>query len=556
MPVTAVTFIVGWLAIAGVPPFAGFWSKDEILLFALAKSPVLYVVGLVTALLTAYYMTRQVMMVFFGEAHWSDAAAEHGAHGEFKPHESPAIMLFPLVVLAVAVDRRRAHPAARVRGSRTPSVTASSSGSSRWSSSARRNIAGTWADDHKTLLMVIATVVALAGIGLAWLVYQRHRIKAVEPKVLANGWYYDQAVTDFMGGPGREGLRGGGLVRRQRRRRRCQRHRPSRARRRPASCARARAATCAPTPRSSASASSCCSPGSSSSGGSCDGRRRLPDPHRARARAGGRRRWPSRSLSSRRPELVKLVGLLSQRAHRCPQHLAARRVRHGRRRLPVRHEHRWIEEWGISWHLGVDGISLLLVVLTGILFPLAIVGADPHHDEKPYLAWLLLLEAGVMGSFLSLDLFVFFIFFEIVLVPMYFLIGGWGYERPVYAARSSSCSRCSARRSCSSASSPPCSSPGSNGVDQLTFDLTVIAERADFAATTGRWLFFAFAIAFAVKVPIFPLHTWLPDAHTQAPDRRFGDPRRRDAEARHVRPAALRACTCSPRRRAGPGRCS
>src|SRR5262245_60719564 len=101
LPVTAATFIVGWLAIAGVPPLAGFWSKDDLLLFALADNTALYVVGLITALLTAYYMTRQVMMVFFGEAHWQDRAAEHGAHGDTKPHESPWIMLFPLVVLAV-----------------------------------------------------------------------------------------------------------------------------------------------------------------------------------------------------------------------------------------------------------------------------------------------------------------------------------------------------------------------------------------------------------------------------------------------------------------------
>ena len=91
-------------------------------------------------------------------------------------------------------------------------------------------------------------------------------------------------------------------------------------------------------------------------------------------------------------------------------------------------------QWGIAWNLGVDGISLFLVVLTGLLFPLALLGADPHHDVKPYLAWILLLEAGLMGSFLSLDLFLFFIFFEIVLVPMYFLIGGWGYADRVYAA--------------------------------------------------------------------------------------------------------------------------
>ena len=112
MPITAVTFIIGWLSIAGVPPFSGFWSKDEILLFALDKSPALYVLGLFTALMTAYYMTRQVIMVFFGKAHWEDHAEEHGAHGEFKPHESPWVMLFPLVVLAAPVDRRRDHPAA------------------------------------------------------------------------------------------------------------------------------------------------------------------------------------------------------------------------------------------------------------------------------------------------------------------------------------------------------------------------------------------------------------------------------------------------------------
>ena len=119
MPVTAATFIVGWLAIAGVPPFAGFWSKDEILLFSLAKSPALYVVGLVTALLTAFYMTRQVIMVFFGEARWQDHADEHGAHGDFKPHESPPIMLLPLVVLAVLSIVGGSSSCRPCRGSRT-----------------------------------------------------------------------------------------------------------------------------------------------------------------------------------------------------------------------------------------------------------------------------------------------------------------------------------------------------------------------------------------------------------------------------------------------------
>ena len=94
----------------------------------------------------------------------------------------------------------------------------------------------------------------------------------------------------------------------------------------------------------------------------------------------------------------------------------------------------WIADFGISWHLGIDGISLFLVVLTGLLFPLAIVAVAPHHDPKPYYAWLLVLQAGCIGVFCALDLFLFFVMFEIVLVPMYFLIGGWGYAERVYAA--------------------------------------------------------------------------------------------------------------------------
>ena len=199
MPVTAVTFIVGWLAIAGVPPFAGFWSKDETLLFALADSVPLYLIGLIGAILTAYYMTRQVIMVFFGEAHWKDQAEEHGAHGEIKPHESPWIMLFPLVVLAVLaivgglIQLPFSDDMHRLEHWLEPVV-----------EFGEANIDGTWANDHKYLLLVIATVASLGGIVLAWLVYQRRRIKAIEPQVLAEAWYYDRAVTEFMGGPGYE----------------------------------------------------------------------------------------------------------------------------------------------------------------------------------------------------------------------------------------------------------------------------------------------------------------------------------------------------------------
>ena len=156
-------------------------------------------------------------------------------------------------------------------------------------------------------------------------------------------------------------------------------------------------------------------------------------------------------------------------------------------------------------------------MLTGVLFPLSILGADAHHDHKRYLAWLLLLEAGVMGSFLSLDLFVFFLFFEIVLVPMYFLIGGWGYENRVYAATKFFLFTMAGSAFMLVGIVATVFIARDNGVGHITFDLVTLAERAEFPLAAGRWLFFAFAVAFAVKVPIFPLHTWLPDAHTQAP---------------------------------------
>jgi NADH-quinone oxidoreductase subunit L len=203
MPITAGTFIVGWLAIAGVPPMSGFWSKDEILLYTLAESPVLYVIGMVTALLTAYYMTRQVAMVFFGEARWESHAEEHGAHGEYRPHESPPLMLFPLVALAAlalvggVLQLPFSEDLHRLEHWLAPVV-----------EFAEADISGTWAYDNKYLLLGVAAVVAIAGIVLGWLVYERRRLRAVEPTVLAEGWYYDQAVTDFMGGPGRRSFDG------------------------------------------------------------------------------------------------------------------------------------------------------------------------------------------------------------------------------------------------------------------------------------------------------------------------------------------------------------
>ncbi|GDX19502.1 NADH-quinone oxidoreductase subunit L [Actinomycetes bacterium] len=198
MPVTAITFIIGWLAIAGVPPFAGFWSKDEILLYVYANNRGLYVVGLLTALLTAYYMTRQVIMVFYGEAKWKDHAHDHGAHGDFEPHESPKIMLFPLIVLAglSVVGGAMQLPFSKklhfLEHWLAPVVEESEA-----------SISKTWAYENKYVLLVIAILIAATGIAAAFAVYGKKKVKAVEPRVLEQAWFYDAGAAKLVGGPGR-----------------------------------------------------------------------------------------------------------------------------------------------------------------------------------------------------------------------------------------------------------------------------------------------------------------------------------------------------------------
>jgi len=197
MPITAGTFIIGWLTIAGIPPFSGFWSKDEILLYVYANNRGLYAIGLFTALLTAYYMTRQVIMVFFGEAQWNDHSTEHGAHGDFIPHESPRIMLIPLVVLAVlsALGGAMQLPFKtnlHFLGSWLAPVLEESEAMH----------FGTQEYQNRYLLLGIAGVVALVGIGIAVAVYAKRVIKPIEPRLLEQALYFDAAVTQVVAGPG------------------------------------------------------------------------------------------------------------------------------------------------------------------------------------------------------------------------------------------------------------------------------------------------------------------------------------------------------------------
>ena len=203
MPITGFTFIIGWLAIAGIPPFAGFWSKDEVLLYAFANNRLLWLIGVVTALLTAYYMTRQVIMVFFGEARWNDHAEENGAHGDHTPHESPWTMVTPLVILAGL---------SIVGGAMQLPFSKSTHFLEHWLEPvihhSEVSISDTWAYSNKWLLLVVAILIAVAGVVASIAVYAKGKFKAIEPKILADAWRYDSAVSAIVGGPGRAAFGG------------------------------------------------------------------------------------------------------------------------------------------------------------------------------------------------------------------------------------------------------------------------------------------------------------------------------------------------------------
>jgi len=178
--------------------------------------------------------------------------------------------------------------------------------------------------------------------------------------------------------------------------------------------------------------------------------------------------------------------------------------------------HQWYEPWGIAWNLGVDGISMPLVVLTTILVPIALAASTGITERRrEFVFSTLLLEAGMIGVFLSLDLFLFFVFFEAILVPMYFIIGIWGSERRVYAAMKFFIYTAFGS-ALMLAGIIALASTHASQFGEVSFALADLM-RVDLGTGAERWLFAAFALAFAIKVPLFPLHTWLPDAHTEAP---------------------------------------
>ena len=180
-------------------------------------------------------------------------------------------------------------------------------------------------------------------------------------------------------------------------------------------------------------------------------------------------------------------------------------------------EQTWVARLGFSWKLGVDGISLFMLALTALLFPLAALAEIPDRDPKAYFVWLLVLEFGCLGVFLALDILLFFLFFEVVLIPMYFLIGKWGHGRSRHSAVKFFLFTMfgSAFMFVGVLAAAFLHSSATGG--GLTFDLVEIAETQAISTSAARWIFAAFALGFAVKVPLVGLHTWLPDAHTDAP---------------------------------------
>ncbi len=182
----------------------------------------------------------------------------------------------------------------------------------------------------------------------------------------------------------------------------------------------------------------------------------------------------------------------------------------------------WIPSLGVDYSMGVDGISLFLILLTTLLSPLAILASWSIHERvKEYFLFMLLLETGMIGVFSSLDLFLFYVFWEVMLVPMYFLIGVWGGERRIYAAMKFVLYTMAGSVLMLVAIIALYFIHG-DATGTYTFSYPEIQSalasgRMMLAPSTERLLFLAFFLAFAIKVPLFPFHTWLPDADVEAP---------------------------------------
>ena len=178
----------------------------------------------------------------------------------------------------------------------------------------------------------------------------------------------------------------------------------------------------------------------------------------------------------------------------------------------------WLPGLGVAYHVGIDGISLLLVLLTTLITPVALASAWQSIDDrvKEFVVTLLILETGMVGVFVSLDLFLFYVFWEAMLIPMYLIVGVWGGPERIYAAvKFVLYTLVGSLLMLVAILALYYQHGAATGVH--TFELPVLVEWVMPPGTAQTLMFLAFALAFAIKVPIFPFHTWLPDAHVEAP---------------------------------------
>jgi len=223
-----------------------------------------------------------------------------------------------------------------------------------------------------------------------------------------------------------------------------------------------------------------------------------------------------RSLGERRQQtVVEAVGLAATLATLALAVTVAVRYQAGDGGYRLVSDHVWASSLGISWHLGVDGISVFLVLMSAVLFPVVLLAGRVRRDRRAFVAWVLLLEAACLGSFVSLDLILFFLFFELTLVPVYFVVAGWGFSQRAYAAV-----KFFLYTFLGSAfllvGIVAVAFIHERQTGHFTFDLVALTS-THLGLGSQVLLFLAFTSAFAVKAPVFPFHTWSPDAYAQAP---------------------------------------
>ncbi len=497
MPVTFITFTMGYLAIIGIPPFDGFFSKDRIIEAALADNIWLGLVAMLGAGITAFYMTRLMLMTFFGERRWRE-----GVH----PHESPPVMTGPMAVLAVLsligggllfIGNGFISFLEPVVGEEEHELPVPA-----WTISRSRARARLLGDGHR-LRVLRSTPDTGRGAG---------------GRVAGHCGRPQGPLRRRHQRGGRDGARAvphpvTGLLR-QPRCRRC-RQRPGRHVRRLLRTDPPMADRIRPVVRP------------------VDVRWRR---HRRRRSATGEvvvNSFPWLTTAGRHPadrrgdrrRAAAGATAAGQAGGHCvrardagaddPARGGFEPGSAGDEQFQFVEQYEWIPSFGVSYAVGVDGISLVLIALATVLVPVCMLAGWSDVEEggsrrsvNTYFALILVLETMIIGVFAATDVFLFYVFFEAMLIPMYFLIGSYGGPQRSYAA----------------VKFLLYSLLGGLVMLAAVIGLYVVGGTflftdllgVEISETTERWLFLGFFFAFAIKAPLFPFHTWLPDAAAES----------------------------------------